>query len=163
MKMKRAVLVGMGNMGKNHLRVLRESNQFDLVGVVDPFPVEKDIGLPLFGSIAEALELKPECAVVATPTQTHFQIVGDLLDAGLHVLVEKPSASTHEESVSLLQKAETKNLHLAVGHIERQNPVVASLEKVIAKGWIGKPVHVKAQRMGPKPANVVTGNHVHLQ
>ena len=153
--MKRAVLFGMGNMGKHHLRVLRESAQFDLLGVVDPFSSKQDLDVPLFSSIAEALELKPDCAVVATPTQTHFKIVGDLLDAGLHVLVEKPSASTHVESMALLNKARKNELHLAVGHIERQNPVVASLEKVIANGWIGKPVHVKAQRLGPKPANVV--------
>ena len=99
---------------------------------------------------------------MATPTQTHYEIVKSLILKGIHVLVEKPAASRHEEAVELAKLAEERGVYLAVGNIERCNPVVAKLKDVLKSGAIGMPVHLNATRGGGFPNAVKPGNNVIL-
>ncbi len=161
----RVVLIGTGNMGKNHLRVLQKSSDFALKFIVDPSfdrSLCPDPNIPVLSS----LEMLPfnaiDCAIVASPTETHFEIVKKLLHERIHTLVEKPAASSFEEARILVEKAHEYRVKLAVGNIERCNPVIDKLESVLHCGVIGTPVHFSAMRGGGFPRAVKPGNNVIL-
>jgi predicted dehydrogenase len=117
-------VVGAGSFGQNHVRVLSSLEDVELVAVVDP----KTGG---FGSLDDMLAaVKPDAAIVATPTVTHEAIASRLLEAGIDVLVEKPIADTSAAGQRLLELAESRGRILQVGHLERFNPAVIALEKV---------------------------------
>ncbi|MBC7533894.1 MAG: Gfo/Idh/MocA family oxidoreductase [Oligoflexus sp.] len=159
----RTCLFGLGHMGRNHLRVLQENSRFELVAVIDPvtdaLPANAE-GVPLLKQLPD--DLKFELAVVAAPTELHYSLVTGLLQRGHHVFVEKPAASTHTQASELVALAETKGLRLAVGNIERCNPVVGALRGVIQSGILGRLVHLNGLRAGGFPRNVKPGNNVIL-
>lgn len=157
-------LVGLGRMGRNHFRVLRETPGFELVAVVDakaaPPP---DLGTTLFlRDAGELSKLDFEAAVIATPTATHHDVAKMLLDMGKHLLVEKPVASTFEQAQEVLALAHAKGVKLAVGHVERFNPAVRKLREVIREGWLGTPIHFAFTRVGGYPETILDGNNVLL-
>ncbi|MFW7380831.1 MAG: Gfo/Idh/MocA family protein [Oligoflexus sp.] len=168
MKKWRTALIGLGRMGRYHLQKIDQDPRFDLVAVVDP---EQQDALKLsqsnpkiVGQVNDIfkLNLTIDCAIVATPTETHYSVVKYLLEQNIHVLVEKPAASRYEECVKLVDLARERALKLAVGHVERGNPVVTALKDVVASGILGQPVHVSTNRAGAFPAKVKEGNHVIL-
>ena len=165
-KKKNVVLFGLGNMGRNHFRVLEEDPRFNLVAVVDPkadsLPDTIKSNAKLLRSLEELGALEYDCAVVASPTETHFDVTSRLLDLDKNILVEKPCASTYSEAVKLKTKAQNQGLVLCVGNIERCNPAVSQLKKVMSSSIIGTPVHVSATRGGRFPHEVKEGNNVIL-
>lgn len=148
-------------MGRNHFRCIREDARFDLIAVVDPI-LPNLAELPLLRSVEQALALSWDLALVAVPTEMHFELVHKLLLNDRHVLVEKPAAATHVEARVLVELAKSRSLCLAVGNIERCNPVVRSLQYLIEKGVLGRLVHLSGTRAGAFPRNVKTGNDVIL-
>src|SRR5688572_9671754 len=107
-------------MGKNHLRVLRDTSGFEVAGVVDPrADPPADLGsIPFARSLAD-LKAPFEAAVIATPTATHQAMALELISMGKHLLVEKPIASSYEEGRAVLLAAQAKGTKLVVGHVER--------------------------------------------
>ena len=169
MKRFRCALIGLGRMGTYHYQTISRDPRFELVAAVDPtnkVPSLKELALatPLFTSLDElfAEDIPFECAFVASPTETHFPLVKQLLERGVHVLVEKPAASTPEQCQRLVDLAARKGLYLAVGNIERCNPVIEALRDVLESGIIGVPVHINSTRAGGFPAHVKEGNNVLL-
>ncbi len=160
----RVVLVGLGRMGRNHLRVLRETAGFELVAVVDAkAAAPADLGsVPLLRSVAELGNIVFDAAVVATPTATHRDVALELIGMGKHLLVEKPIASTYADGREVLAAAQAKGLRLAVGHVERFNPAVRKLREVIREGMLGTPIHFAFTRVGGYPDTVLSGNNVIL-
>jgi UDP-N-acetylglucosamine 3-dehydrogenase len=149
-------VVGAGAMGARHLKKLTELPGVVVGGLVDPDPATDmqatEIGVPRFDDLAALLAAGPLDAVcVATPTPTHHLMVRQAVDAGLHVLVEKPIAATLEEADELIAAAERAGVILAVGHIERHNPVVRELRQLIADGTLGTVSSVLARRVGGVP------------
>jgi UDP-N-acetylglucosamine 3-dehydrogenase len=155
-------LVGLGRMGKNHFRILRELPAFELVAVVDAnAPAPADLGATKFlRSVAELATLDFEAAVVATPTATHHEVAAQLVAMGKHLLVEKPVASSYAQSAELIQAADAKGTKLVVGHVERFNPAVRKLREVIREGWLGTPIHFAFTRVGGYPDTILAGNNV---
>ena len=139
----KVVLVGLGRMGKNHLRVLRETPGYELVAVVDAkAAAPADLGkIPLLRSVADLSSIDFEAAVIATPTATHHDVALELIAMGKHLLVEKPISSTYALGAEVLAAAHAKNVKLAVGHVERFNPAVRKLREVIKQGALGTPIH----------------------
>jgi UDP-N-acetylglucosamine 3-dehydrogenase len=164
MAVRKILVLGFGNMGKNHVRVLSENPDVEVVGVVDPMarPEQMKSGLKLFKEISEVPLASFEAAVVATSTETHFAVAQKLLEAGKNLLVEKPLASTYKQSLDLAALAESKKLLLTVGHVERSNPAVRKLKEVLENGWLGNPLHFSFTRVGGYPQNVKSGNNVLL-
>jgi predicted dehydrogenase len=120
-------VVGAGSFGQNHIRILRGLDDVDLVAIVDP----KIDGH--FRSLDEMLAtVKPDAAIVATPTLTHESVAARLLEAGIDVLVEKPIADTSAAGQRLVSLAEARGRILQVGHLERFNPAVMALEKAVS-------------------------------
>ena len=128
----------MGSFGRNHLRVIHESNQAELAGVFD---ANAEVGgeaaaryqCPNFKSLEE-LASNADAAIVATPTVTHAEIGCRLMELGLDVLVEKPIAATVADArLGWWKPAARHGRVFGVGHLERFNPAVLALGAVVTK------------------------------
>ena len=155
-------------MGRNHLRTILDNKDFTLSCVCDPNINElcRSINIPshipLISNLSEIPWDDFECAIIATPTTTHVEVAGLVLEHKKHVLLEKPIAPSEQQSKTLNKLAIEKEVLLCVGHVERSNPAVRKLQEVIDLGWIGKPIHISATRVGGYPMNVEPGNNVLL-
>ena len=141
-------VIGVGRMGKYHVGILSELPEVELTTVVDidsksRTVIEENYGTPSFENYKDIYG-KVDAAVVAVPTRLHFPIAKDLLNAGIHVLLEKPCANNLDHARELFQIAEDKALILHVGHVERFNGAVQELHKIV-----DSPVFVECRRMGP--------------
>jgi predicted dehydrogenase len=144
----RAGVVGAGHMGNYHILVCAEMWDVDLVGVVDTDSARAALAAAEYGTrvfrdhreMAEHVDV----ATVAVPTDTHFAVTRDLLEAGVHVLVEKPMTPTLEEAKELFRLARQYNRVLHVGHVERFNGAVQELKKIVAQ-----PILIESRRLGP--------------
>jgi len=127
----KVAVVGVGQLGSRHARVFSELDGAELVGVVDT-DLERARGVAAtYGGrgVAHFRELVKDvrAASVAVPTVDHEAAVLELLEAGVHVLVEKPIASSREQAERMTKTAAAKGLRFAVGHTERHNPAVEAL------------------------------------
>ena len=126
-----AGVVGTGYLGRLHARILTEMPEARAVGFVESndaiaAEVESTLKLKRFESVA-ALAHEVQCAVVATPTVTHFDVAAELLSAGCDVMVEKPIAPGVDQATRLIELAAKTNRILQVGHVERYNPAIAAV------------------------------------
>lgn len=131
----RAVVVGVGNMGRHHARLLAAMSDIDLVGVVDAnVETARRVARHCETEALEGLDAVRDCdiAVVATPTDTHRTVSGALLRRGLHVLVEKPLAGSAEDALAIVRDAVAFNRKLAVGHVERFNAAISAMLRLVA-------------------------------
>lgn len=158
--MTRVALIGLGAMGRNHLRVLGEIEGSQLAAVCDQDEsvvdaASRKYSIPGYSSWNEMLERERlDAAVVAVPTRFHLDAGLAALRRGLHVLIEKPIATDLEEGRELVAAAKTAGRILSVGHIERFNPAVRELQRRVAAGEIGRIFQVQARRLGPFPARI---------
>ncbi|MFW6120638.1 MAG: Gfo/Idh/MocA family oxidoreductase [Petrotogales bacterium] len=151
-------VIGTGLMGKNHARVCSELENIDLVGIAD---VDKNAAIAIserfdtqaFSDYNELLP-KIDAAVVATPTVTHHEIAINLLNNGKHVLVEKPICDSVEKAEDLVKKTENEGLVLAVGHIERHNPVVGFVKNAINDKRFGELITLASKRVSNFPGRI---------
>lgn len=139
--MIRTAVIGTGYLGRLHARVLSETPEANVIGFVEPndaiaAEVESTLKLKRYESVA-AIAGEIDCAVVATPTTSHFDIASELLAAGVDVMVEKPITATADEAQRLIDLAEKHGRIIQVGHVERYNPaIVAVAEHVRASRYI---------------------------
>ncbi len=129
----RVAVIGAGQFGKNHCRVIQESDRAELVAVVDIDGNRAGEAAAAYGGERltdyRALRGRVDAAVLAAPTSAHKEIGCWLLDAGIDVLVEKPLAPDVESADRLVAAAERSGRVLQVGHLERFNPAVSELER----------------------------------
>lgn len=143
----RAAVIGAGNMGRHHVRILGSMPDVELVAVVDPdsaraLPHAQSAGTTLVASLDE---LPPvDFAVIATPTQHHLDTALTLIERGTHLLIEKPLAGTPEDAQAITDAAEKAGVTLAVGHVERFNAAVTVLA-----GLITEPIMLSFERLSP--------------
>jgi predicted dehydrogenase len=131
----RVAVIGVGSFGRNHVRIVRQSEHAILAGVMDSSSEKaSEIAAahqcPIFNSLEE-LAANADAAIISTPTITHSEIGCRLLEAGLDLLVEKPIASDIAEARALVDTARRCGRVLQIGHLERFNPAVLALESVI--------------------------------
>ena len=133
----RVAVAGAGAFGKHHLRVIHQSPHAELAGVLDlDLSRAAKVGEPFAARVFHSLDelaAHADAAVVATPTVTHAGIGCALMARGLDVLIEKPIAHSPEAGRALVEAAWKHGRVLQVGHLERFNPVVLALGKVITK------------------------------
>jgi predicted dehydrogenase len=130
----RVAVIGAGVFGRHHLRVLNQSLNATLVGVVDADPERAAMAAAehnclTFATLGE-LEDNVDAAVVAVPTSLHAEVGCELLESGIDVLVEKPIAADLASARRLVDTAAEHQRILQIGHLERFNPAVAALKKV---------------------------------
>ena len=144
----RAGVVGTGHMGQYHVLVYAELPDVELVGVADidgarARAVAGGYETRAFGDHRELIG-RVDVASVAVPTEEHFRVARDLLEAGISVLVEKPMAPTLEEARALFGVANRTGAILHVGHVERFNGAVDELKRLVAS-----PILIESRRLGP--------------
>ncbi len=143
-------VIGVGHMGRNHVRNLADEKRFDLEGVFDADrkqaeTVAEQFGTKVFGELDELLE-NIDAVVVAVPSSLHKEVGLKVAEKGVHALIEKPLATTSEDAEIIVKAFKDKGLKLAVGHIERFNPVFKELQKLTAGKEI---IYVEACRYSP--------------
>jgi predicted dehydrogenase len=143
----RVAVVGTGEFGRNHVRVYRELEGVELVGVYDESAeraraVAQEFQTTSFHSLEE-LRGRVDAASVAVPTVAHADVGCRLLEMGLDVLVEKPMAVNLAEADALLQAAKKNGRILQVGHVERFNPAVIAVEPIL-----NRPLFFEVHRLG---------------
>jgi UDP-N-acetylglucosamine 3-dehydrogenase len=162
-------VIGVGNMGRNHLRVL---DRLPGVSQIVAFDVRPgfEAGLPPSSKLSAARSLdelltRTDSVVIASQTATHADVVRAALGAGRHVLCEKPIAHNVAEGnalCGLFEGLQAKNPRLVfgVGHIERFNPAVLSALRGVRSGIIGEPVSGSFRRIGGYPRGELRDNNV---
>lgn len=155
-----AAVIGVGSMGRNHARVYDELPGVTLAAVADPSPealaeVAGRHKVQGYADYREMLEQeRPDVVSVAVPTHLHCEVAGIALEAGVHVLVEKPIAATVDEGKALIQKARQADRQLMVGHIVRFNPAIQALKARLSAGDLGHIFQVVCRRVGPFPSRI---------
>ena len=144
-KIKIGVL-GAGHLGKIHLRLLKESARYDLVGFYDTQPqqaarIAREFGYRSFNDINSLLE-SVDVVDIVTPTVTHYELAKSALERGKHVFLEKPITTTVEEAKDLVELAKKKNLQGMVGQVERFNPAFMA-----ARPHIKHPMFIESHRL----------------
>ena len=139
-------VLGVGHLGKIHLKCIQQIERYELVGFYDPdmdrsAQIEQEFGVPAFES-AELLMAAVELIDIVTPTISHFQLAKQALLAGCHLFIEKPLTHTLDEAAELLTLAQQKERKVQVGHVERFNPAVLALKDVQLK-----PMFIEAHRL----------------
>jgi UDP-N-acetylglucosamine 3-dehydrogenase len=157
----RAGVVGLGMMGRNHVRVYDEVlPDVELIAVADPDPIalrKATTGRAARGYVDPRTMFEEEhldLVSIVAPTSLHRQATMEALASGANVLVEKPIASDRADAEAMIAAAQDAGLLLTVGHIERFNPAVRELRRRLAGGELGRIFQVKATRLGPFPARI---------
>jgi UDP-N-acetylglucosamine 3-dehydrogenase len=151
-------VIGTGAMGKNHARVCAELHSVNLVGIADKDEntvntIANRFDVSGFTDYKELLSLV-DAVIIATPTVTHFDIANDAIDAGKHILVEKPVCDTVEKGKMLISKADNAGVVFAVGHIERHNPVVSFVKNALEAAKYGELVTLSSKRVSNFPGRI---------
>jgi len=153
-------VIGLGNMGRHHVRVLAELEDVELVAVSDPDRVARERvakarRVPAYASYEEMITGEQiDAVVVAVPTIRHEEVALAAMEAGLHVLVEKPLAPSVEAATRLVEAAHRTGVVATVGHVERYNPALAKLKSFLAAGDLGRVFQIRAIRTGPLPDRI---------
>jgi predicted dehydrogenase len=159
----RVGLAGLGSMGRNHLRVLRARPGCRLVAVADPVPevlaaaTSNDDGPDAQGfsePLAMIAEADLDAVVLAAPTTSHLALALAAIERGLAVLIEKPLAASVDEGLEILAAARRCGVPVQVGHVERFNPAVLELGRLLGEGWLSTIYAIASRRAGPFPARI---------
>ncbi len=144
----RAAVVGTGYLGRFHAQKYQQLGHCDLIAIADP---DTERGAVVAAevsteAVASHLDLigQVDAVSVASPTMTHFKVAQDLLDAGIHVLLEKPMTATVEEAKKLVDLAAARKVTLQVGHLERFNPALLAVAPQITS-----PIFIESHRLAP--------------
>jgi predicted dehydrogenase len=144
----RVGVLGVGSLGFHHARILREVPGAVMAGVFDDDParlahVASELGVRAFRSRDELLE-NVDAAVVAVPTTVHSEVALPAIDAGVHLLIEKPIAVTLDEAERIVAAAAAKKLVVATGHVERFNGALRACEP-----YLEDPRFIESHRLAP--------------
>ena len=139
-------LIGLGYIGKIHLKLLHENKNWRVTGVYDLDPeltaeLAMQYGVKAFESVEEAIAAS-RSVDIATPSSTHFAIAKKALEAGRHVFIEKPVTSRLDEARRLAELVRKSGVIFQVGHVERFNPAF-----IAARGYIADPVFLEVHRL----------------
>ena len=124
--MLKAGVLGAGHLGKIHLKLLKQSEEYELIGFYDANlenarKVAEEFGYQMYENLDEIIEAADMIDVV-TPTLSHFEVAKKVISAGKHLFIEKPITNTYEEAQELIELAKKHKVKGQVGHVERFNP-----------------------------------------
>ncbi len=139
-------VLGAGHLGKIHIRLLKEIEQFELVGFYDPNPesaklVSQEFGIESFDTIQDLLD-KVEVVDIVTPTLSHYDCSIQALKAGKHIFIEKPVTNSLEEAYEISKLRKEMGTRVQIGHVERFNPAF-----IAAQGAFNNPMFIETHRL----------------
>ena len=151
-------VIGVGVMGKNHVRVYSELKKVDNLFVYDISKEQvekvKDFGVVICDSLEELLK-QVEAVSICVPTKHHFEVLSKVVEKGIHALVEKPITSNYAEGKKALEMIRSKDVIVGVGHIERFNPIVDEIA-----GIVEYPSYVEIKRHNPSSVRITDSSVV---
>ena len=152
-KTLRVGVIGAGVMGSNHARVFGGLPDVTLVGIADPLAAhrtraEQMLDCKTYATVEELLDAGLDAVTIAAPTHLHREVSLACIARKVHVLVEKPIASSVEEGHEIVNAAKKAGVTLMVGHVERFNPAVAAIKQAIKDEEI---LSIAITRVGPFP------------
>ena len=144
--MLKAGVLGAGHLGKIHLRLLKESHKYELIGFYDPNKknaqkIAKEFGYKAFGTIQELIDAVDVVDIV-TPTLSHHDCAVQVIKSKKHVFIEKPISNTVQEAIEIVGLAKEYNVKGQVGHVERFNPAF-----IAVKDKINNPMFIETHRL----------------
>ncbi len=139
-------VLGAGHLGKIHLRLLQQSEKYELVGFYDENQeyaekISKEFGYKNFNTIAKLIHAVDVIDIV-TPTLSHYKCARAAIKSGKHVFIEKPISNTIEEAEEIIALANEYNVKGQVGHVERFNPAF-----IATKNMVEKPMFIETHRL----------------
>ena len=139
-------VLGAGHLGKIHLRLLQQSDKYELVGFYDENQenaerISKEFGYTNFSTIAKLIHAVDVIDIV-TPTLSHYKCAKVAIKSGKHIFIEKPIANTVEEAEEIIALAKEYNVKGQVGHVERFNPAF-----IATKNMIENPMFIETHRL----------------
>jgi UDP-N-acetylglucosamine 3-dehydrogenase len=153
-------LAGLGSMGRNHLRVIATRPGCELVAVADPAgeslseAAERSGARAFDDPLAMIRDADLDAVVVAAPTTAHETVALAAIERDVAVLVEKPLAATVDEGLRILAASRARGVPVQVGHVERFNPAVLELGRLLEAGWLSTVYSIQSRRAGPFPARI---------
>lgn len=144
--MLKAGVLGAGHLGKIHLKLLQQSERYELVGFYDPSvenakKVSEEFGYHSFDSVEELIA-SVDVVDIVTPTLSHFECAKMAIENGCHIFIEKPITNTVLEAEAIRTLASQKHIRGQVGHVERFNPAFTAV-----KDMIGTPMFIETHRL----------------
>jgi predicted dehydrogenase len=147
-------------MGRNHLRVIAGHPGARLVALADPVPDALQAAVDQTGAqgfaepLAMIAEADVDAVVIAAPTTAHLPLALAAIERGIAILVEKPLAGTVAEATRIVDAAHGRGVPVQVGHVERFNPAVIELGRLLDAGWLSTVYAIASRRAGPFPARI---------
>ena len=144
--MLKAGLVGAGHLGKIHLRLLNQSEKYELVGFYDSDAengkkLEQEFGYKYYNNLDQLLS-EIQVLDIVTPTLFHYEYAKKAIEKGIHFFIEKPVTQTLEQAEELIRLCEEKNIKVQVGHVERYNPAY-----IATKSYLSNPQFIEIHRL----------------
>jgi predicted dehydrogenase len=156
----RVGLAGLGSMGRNHLRILAGRADIRLAAIADPVAMALDAAVSSCDAqafdepLAMIAEAELDAIVIAAPTTSHVPLALAAIDRDIAVLVEKPLAESAVEGQRIVAAARKRGVPVQVGHVERFNPAVLELGRLLDDGWLSTVYSIASRRAGPFPARI---------
>jgi UDP-N-acetylglucosamine 3-dehydrogenase len=153
-------LAGLGSMGRNHLRILAGRTDIRLAAIADPVAEALAAAVATSGAqafdepLAMIAEAELDALVIAAPTTSHVPLALAAIQRNIAVLVEKPLAESAEEGERIVIAARERSVPVQVGHVERFNPAVLELGRLIKDGWLSSIYSIASRRAGPFPDRI---------
>jgi UDP-N-acetylglucosamine 3-dehydrogenase len=160
MKKMNVAVIGCGSWGRNHIRVYNDLGNASIVAIADMnTATAKEFGerysVDWYTEPEKIFERDDvEAVSICTPTVTHADLAMQAIEAGKHVLVEKPMTNTTDEAKELINAAKKRGVHLAVGFVERFNPAVSEAMNIISKGEVGEVILAHTRRVSRRPLRI---------
>lgn len=157
-------VIGVGQMGLNHVRVYSALDNVNLVAISDineklGKKIGKTFNTKYYSNFIKLmLDEKVDAVSVCVPTNLHYEIGKKVLKRGINTLLEKPIASNINQAEILIKLAKENKTHLMIGHIERYNPAIVKLKEMIDKGELGRIIAIIARRVGGFPPRIIDAN-----
>lgn len=139
-------VIGVGHLGKIHLRLLKEIKSFELVGFFDEdkircLEIEKEFGVKSYSNMDDLID-DTDVLDIVTPTISHYECALKAMKKSKHVFIEKPLSNTIDEAKEMIALAQEANVKVQVGHVERFNPAFTA-----AKSYIDQPLFIESHRL----------------
>ncbi len=171
-KQLRIAVVGIGNIGRHHIRNLHSFPFVDVIGIVDTDAkicrqIGKQYGCKSYRTIEQLLyRQRPDAVIISAPTRFHAEIAKKTIAEKIPTFIEKPIAATVKDAKAIIALAKKNKTLLFVGHIERFNSAVVKVKELLEKKEIGKVISLVSRRVGLFPprspdTNVVIDLAVH--
>lgn len=153
-------LIGLGSMGRNHVRVVAGHPDTRLAAVADTDADAVTAVIAQTGAVgftdpmAMIAETDLDGLIIAAPTTFHGPLAHAAIARGVPVLVEKPLAATYAEALAIVAAGRAAGVPVQVGHVERYNPAVLRLGQLLHEGWLSSIFAIVSRRAGPFPARI---------